>query len=217
MFTHKLDPRTGKYVRLQTMQLKRLNGIFSLNVSDANTLAKAKSVELYKNSPMLFPSYVDAYCTCTQIIIEMIKVQSLRKVTAFWPMLLSLGTADGWTFQDLVKTRRDYHEALRLLMSYVVVVESWDKIWGPVPETNNSASDVTAGTTRTTRTVHTMPQLLNEQTCVIGLPAYEPAVTRLEDALRAELVLPDHKYRTNFLCALKTLNQAEGGPDTCHS
>ena len=183
MFTHKLDPRTGEYARLQTMQLKRLNGIFSLDVSDANTLAKAKSVELYKNSPMLFPSYVDAYCTCTQIIIEMLKVQSLRKVTAFWPMLLSLGTADGWTFQDLVKTRRDYHEALRLLMSYVVVVEDGH---------------------------------LDERTKSIGVPVYEPAVKRLEDALRAELVLPDHKYRTNFLCALKTLNQAKGGPDTCH-
>lgn len=214
MFTHKLDPRTGKYVRLQNKQLKRLNGIFSLDVSDANTLAEAKSVELYKNSPMLFPSYSDAYCTCTQIIIDMIKVQSLRKVTAVWPMLLSLGTSDGWTFQDLVKTRGDYHKALQLLLSYVVVVESWDKIWGPVPETNNSALDVTAGITRT---VHTMPQLLNEQTCAIGLPVYEAAVTRLEDALRAELVLPDYKYRTNFLWALKTLNQAKGGSDTCHS
>lgn len=211
MFTHKLDPRTGKYARLQTMQLKRLNGIFSLDVSDANTLAKAKSAELYKNSPMLFPSYVDAYCTCTQIIIEMIKVQSLRKVTVVWPCLLSLGTSDGWTFQDLVKARGDYHEALRLLMSYVVVVESWDKIWGPVPETNNSASDGPA------RTVHTMPQLLDLQTYAIGLPVYEAAVTRLEDALRAELVLPDYKYKTNFLWALKALNQAKGGSDTCRS
>lgn len=200
MFTHKLDPQTGKYVQLQNMQLKRLNGIFSLDVSDANTLAK-----VYKNSPMLFPSYSDAYCTCTQIIIDMIKIQSLRKVTAVWPMLLSLGTADGWAFQDLVKARGDYHKALQLLMSYVVVVESWDKIWGPVPETNNSTSDVTAGTTRT---VHTMPQRLNAQTCAIGLPAYASAVTRLEDALRAERVLPDHKYRTNFLGALKALNQA---------
>ena len=214
MFTHKLDPRTGEYARLQTMQLRRLNGIFSLDVSDANTLAKAKSVELYKNSPMLFPSYVDAYCTCTQIIIEMLKVQSLRKVTVVWPCLLSLGTSDGWAFQDLVKTRRNYHEALRLLMSYVVVVESWDKIWGPVPETNNSASDVTAGIMRA---AHTMPRLLDLQTPAIGLPVYAPAVTRLEDALRAELVLPDHKYKTNFLLALKALNQAKGGPDTCRS
>ena len=166
MFTHKLDPRTGKYVRLQNMQLKRLNGIFSLDVSDANTP--------YNYGPMLFPSYVDAYCTCTQIIIEMIKVQSLRKVTVVWPCLLSLGTSDGWAFQDLVKTRRDFHEALRLLMSYVVVVESDN---------------------------------LDEQTKSIGVPVYEPAVTRLEDALRAELVLPDHKYRTNFLGALKALFQ----------
>lgn len=211
MFTHKLDPQTGKYVLLQNMQLKRLNGIFSLDVSNANKLAKDKSVELYKNSPMLFPSYSDAYCTCTQIIIDMIKIQSLRKVTAVWPMLLSLGTSDGWTFQDLVKARGDYHKALQLLLSYVVVVESWDKIWGPVPETNNSASD------GPTYTVHTMPQLLNEQTCAIGLPVYEAAVTRLEDALRAELVLPDHKYKTSFLWALKTLNQAKGGSDTCRS
>ena len=174
MFTHKLDPQTGKYVLLQNMQLKRLNGIFSLDVSDANKPAEAKSVELYKNSPMLFPSYSDAYCTCTQIIIEMIKVQSLRKATAVWPCLLSLGTSDGWAFQDLVKTRRDFHEALRLLMSYVVVVES-----------NN----------------------LDEQTKSIGVPVYEPAVTRLEDALRAELILPDHKYKTNFLGALKALFQ----------
>lgn len=209
MFTHKLDPITGKYVRLQNTQLKRLNGIFSLDVSDANTLAKA-----YKNSPMLFPSYRDAYCTCTQIIIDMIKVQSLRKVTDVWPMLLSLGTSDGWAFQDLVKARGDYHKALQLLMSYVVVVESWDKIWGPVPETNSSASDVTAGITRT---VHTMPQLLNEQTCAIGLPVYAAAVTRLEDALRAEQVLPDHKYKTDFLGALKALNQAKEEAGTCRS
>ena len=189
MFTHKLDPKTGKYARLQTMQLKRLNGIFSLDVSDANKLAEAKnakikSADLYKNSPMLFPSYVDAYCTCTKIIIEMIKVQSLHKVTAVWPMLLSLGTSDGWTFQDLVKTRRDYHEALRLLMSYVVVVEN---------------------------------SHLDELTKSIGVSVHAPAVTHLEDALRAELILPDYKYKTNFLCALKTLNQAKRGPDTCHS
>ena len=203
MFTHKLDPKTGKYVLLQNMQLKRLNGIFSLDVSDANTLAKA-----YKNSPMLFPSYSDAYCTCTHIIVDMIKIQSLRKVTAVWPMLLSLGTSDGWTFQDLVKARKDYHKALRLLLSYVVVVESWDKIWVPVPETNNSASDVTA---------HTMPQALNPMSMSIGLPAYDSADTYLEDTLRAELVLPDYKYKTNFLGALKALNQAKEEAGTCHS
>ena len=201
MFTHKLDPRTGKYVQLQTMQLKRLNGIFSLDVSDANTLAKA-----YKNSPMLFPSYRDAYCTCTQIIIDMIKVQSLRKATDVWPCLRSLGTSDGWAFQDLVKTRGDYHKALQLLMSYVVVVESWDKIWGPVPET--------AGVTHT---VHTMPRLLNEQTCAIGLPVYAAAVTCLEDALRAEQVLPDHKYKTDFSVALKALNRAKEEAGICRS
>lgn len=209
MFTHKLDPQTGKYVLLQNMQVKRLNGIFSLDVSDANTLAKA-----YKNSPMLFPSYSDAYCTCTQIIIDMIKIKSLRKVTAVWPMLLSIGTSDGWTFQDLVKARKDYHKALQLLMSYVVVVESWDKIWGPVPETNNSASDVTAGIMRA---AHTTPRLLDLQTYAIGLPMYEAAATYLEDTLKAELVLPDHKYKTNFLGALKALNQAKGGLDTCRS
>lgn len=184
MFTHKLDPRTGKYVQLQAMQLKRLNGIFSLDVSDANTLAKAKSAELYKRSPMLFPSYVDAYCTCTRIIIDMIKVQSLRKATDIWPCLLSLGTADGWAFQDLVKTRRDYHEALRLQMSYVVVVESGH---------------------------------LNELPKSIGVPVCEPAVARLEDALRDALVWPDYQYRPNFLVALKALNQAKEEAGICRS
>lgn len=209
MFTHKLDPKTGKYDPLQNMQLKRLNGIFSLDVSNANKWAETKNADLYKNSPMFFCSYSDAYCTCTQIIIDMIKIQSLRKVTAVWPMSLSLGTADGWTFQDLVKVQGDYHKALRLLMSYVVVVESWDKIWGPVPETNSS--------TEPARAVHTMPRLLDLQTCAIGLPVYEAAMTYLEDALKAELILPGYKYRTNFLWALKALKQAKGGADTCRS
>lgn len=200
MFTHKLDPQTGKYVLLQNMQLKRLNGIFSLDVSDANTLAKA-----YKNSPMLFPSYVDAYRTCTHIIVDMIKIQSLRKVTAVWPMLRSLGTSDGWTFQDLVKARRDYHKALRLLLSYVVVVESWDKIWSPVPGTTDSVA------------AHTMPQSLDPVSRPIGLPAYDSADTYLEDTLRAELVLPDYRYKTNFLGALKALNQAKEEAGSCRS
>lgn len=173
MFTHMLSPRTGKYVLLQNMQLKRLNGIFSLDVSDAYTP--------YKYGPMLFPSYVDAYCTCTRIIIDTIKIQSLRKVTTVWPMLLSLGTSDGMAFQDLVKARKDYHKALQLLLSYAVVVKDGHVV---------------------------VDDHLDKQMCPIGLPVCEAAVKHLEDALRTELVLPGHTYKTNFLDALKALKQA---------
>lgn len=182
MFTHMLNPRAGKYVLLQNMQLKRLNGIFSLDVSDAYTP--------YNYGPMLFPSYSEAYRTCTHIIIDMIKIQSLRKVTVVWPMLLSLGTSDGWTFQELVKARGNYHEALRLLMSYVVVVEDGHLV---------------------------VEDGLDKQMCPIGLPVCEAADTYLEDALRAELTLPNHTYKTNFLGALKALNQAKEEAGTCRS
>lgn len=132
MFTHIWSPKARAYMPLQGAQSKRLNtilvnpkmvsdvlGSFSPD-SPRNILDGDALKDMYKLGPLFFPTVERARASCTRMVCDLIRVQSLSKLTRIWPCVLSLGSGDSQTFYDLVKRRR-YLDAFRLLMSYVYV------------------------------------------------------------------------------------------------